>query len=126
MFNAILSVEDNEIHAYALKRSLPNLGYVVSLSDCGLAGVDMARHREFDAVLLDLNLHDIDGFAVCGLIRALPGGKKPAVIFYSAAVGSAATVQRVADLCADAFLTYPVDLSIWTLCCAAPSLGGSV
>ena len=109
VFNAILSVEDNEIHAYALKRSLTNMGYSVTVSDCGVAAVDMARQREFDAVLLDLNLPDIDGFSVCGLIRALPGGKKPAVIFYSASVASMAKVQRAADLCADGYLTYPID-----------------
>jgi CheY-like chemotaxis protein len=109
MFNAVLSVEDNDIHAYALKRSLTNMGYSVTVAGCGQAAVDMAGGRQFDAVLLDLCLPDIDGFAVCDLIRRLPEGKKPAIIFYSANVGSTATLQRVADLCADGFLTYPID-----------------
>jgi two-component system OmpR family response regulator len=65
-----LVVEDEPKMARLLQRALTERGDVVELASTGEAAVTMASMAEFDVVLLDVMLPDIDGFAVCRRLRA--------------------------------------------------------
>ncbi len=53
-----------------VKEYLEPLGYDVSLSYTGPDGFEKALHGEFAAILLDVMLAGIDGFAVLTALRA--------------------------------------------------------
>jgi len=65
----ILIVEDEadiqELIRYTLKRE----GYVVEAADSGEKGLDLARQKKVDLILLDLMLPTIDGLEVCKLLK---------------------------------------------------------
>ena len=65
----VLVVEDDERIAGLLDRGLSREGALVSLARTGRAGLDRARERRFDVVVLDVMLPDLDGFAVCRELR---------------------------------------------------------
>ncbi len=66
----ILVVEDASKLAGLLKRGLAEEGYAVDVVTSGLDAVWMGSENSYDAILLDVGLDDIDGFEVCGRLRA--------------------------------------------------------
>ena len=66
----VLLIEDEESIAEMLRTVFERDGYRLVHSLTGQAGLDCLSEREPKAVLLDLNLPDIDGVDVCRKIRA--------------------------------------------------------
>ena len=65
----VLVVEDDVRMAAAIRRGLRGEGLVVDLARDGERGLALARAGAFDAVILDVMLPDLDGFAVCRRLR---------------------------------------------------------
>jgi len=60
----LLVVEDELRLGAALKRGLAAEGIVVDLATDGPAGLEAARHGEYDAVVLDVMLPGMSGYHV--------------------------------------------------------------
>ena len=65
----ILIVDDNEAAAEGLGKLLEHGGHTVQLAHDGFSGIEKARATEPDAVLLDIGLPDMDGYAVARHLR---------------------------------------------------------
>jgi two-component system OmpR family response regulator len=65
----ILVVEDDIKLAAALGRGLRNEGYDVDLAGTGEDGLALATSKEYGAIVLDLMLPGLDGFALCEELR---------------------------------------------------------
>jgi len=65
----VLLVEDDPLISKSLALSLPFLGFAVTVRETYREGL-AAVQQLFDVVLLDVNLPDGDGFALCRAIRA--------------------------------------------------------
>jgi len=70
MSERILIVEDDERIASMLRRGLIFEGYEAIVAHTGTAGLEKARERMPDLVILDLMLPGIDGMEVCRRLRA--------------------------------------------------------
>ena len=66
----LLVVEDEVRLAGALRRGLGAEGFVVEVAADGAAGLDAARHGDFDAVVLDIMLPRLSGYDVVRTLRA--------------------------------------------------------
>ncbi len=66
----ILIVEDDENILNIVNYNLKNLGYETKIAMNGLEGLKLAESEDFDIILLDVNMPIMDGFEVCGKIRA--------------------------------------------------------
>jgi signal transduction histidine kinase/DNA-binding response OmpR family regulator len=76
----ILIVDDEEVSAAVARRYAERSGNTVASASTGAQAVALAAEREFDLVLLDLGLPDMDGFEAARLIRADPGpGSSPPI-----------------------------------------------
>jgi DNA-binding response OmpR family regulator len=103
----LLVVEDDETIGDALESSLRVHGYQVSLERTGRGSLSTAAGGEFDFVLLDLGLPDLDGVEVCRRIRAtLPA----AVLVILTARSNEMDVVVGLEAGADDYLTKPVRL----------------
>jgi DNA-binding response OmpR family regulator len=69
---SILIVEDSPPQALKMKLALENNDCEVHWAETGLGGLDMARQKHFDLVILDIELPDINGFEVCKKLKATP------------------------------------------------------
>jgi len=65
----LLVIEDEGELAGLLHRGLVGEGHTVTLAPDGRSGLSLARHGEFDFILLDLNLPDIQGFDIAETLR---------------------------------------------------------
>jgi len=66
----LLVVEDAAKVARLLERGLSEEGFAVDVVASGSDAVWMATEHEYDAIVLDVRLSDIDGFEVCRRIRS--------------------------------------------------------
>ncbi|MGB3555011.1 MAG: response regulator [Jannaschia sp.] len=105
----VLIVEDNEMNLDMLSRRLSKKGYAVISAVDGAAGVEMARARRPDIVLMDMSLPVMDGWSAT---RALKGDPETAGIPVVALTAHAMEDDRLKALDAgcDDFATKPVDL----------------
>ena len=65
----LLIIEDEEAIAELEKDYLELSGFDVEIENNGQSGMDRALHEEFDLLILDLMLPEIDGFEICKRIR---------------------------------------------------------
>jgi DNA-binding response OmpR family regulator len=80
----ILCIEDEadiqEIIAYNLERA----GYLVTLSDDGAKGLELAQTQNPDLILLDIMLPNLNGMQVCERLKADPKTQSIPIIMLSA------------------------------------------
>ena len=70
MTEQILLIEDDERLAGMVRDYLGESGFQVTIASTGTDGLARQRSRNFDALILDIMLPDIDGFEICRTIRA--------------------------------------------------------
>src|SRR4051794_11372073 len=100
----LLVVEDQLRLARALRRGLEAEGFVVDLEADGVAGLEAARHGQYDAVILDVMLPGMSGYTVIRTIRA--EGVWVPVLMLSAKDGEYDQADGL-DSGADDYLTKP-------------------
>lgn len=66
----LLIIEDEPDLANTLAKSLRQQGYAVDLAVDGEEGWEMAEVNDYDLIVLDLNLPQMDGLEVCRRLRA--------------------------------------------------------
>lgn len=103
----ILVVDDNEANRLLARGTLEDEGYRVIVADGGAEAVSLFEREAPDAVLLDVRMPEVDGFAACGKIRALPGGADVPVLFLTA-LRDVDTFDHALRAGGDDFLTKPV------------------
>ncbi|HET7689678.1 MAG TPA: response regulator transcription factor [Nocardioidaceae bacterium] len=75
----ILIVEDEPRIASFVSKGLASDGFTTTVATTGLAGLDLASSGEFDLMVLDIGLPDIDGFEVLARLRDT-GSQLPVVV----------------------------------------------
>jgi len=65
----ILIVEDEHLIANSVKKGLEQEKYTVDIAFDGLEGYDLASSGEYDLILLDLMLPNLDGLTICKKLR---------------------------------------------------------
>jgi two-component system, OmpR family, response regulator len=66
----VLLVEDEIRMAAAIRRALRSEGIAADVAGTGEEGMAMARASDYDVLVLDVMLPDIDGFETCRRLRA--------------------------------------------------------
>ncbi|MBL8380156.1 MAG: response regulator [Burkholderiales bacterium] len=66
---SVLLVEDDEINRFVATSVLIDLGYWVDGAENGTEAVRLAAERRYDAILMDCDLPEIDGFEATRRIR---------------------------------------------------------
>ncbi|MFA6369189.1 MAG: response regulator transcription factor [Candidatus Shapirobacteria bacterium] len=65
----ILIVEDEHLIANAIKKGLEQEHYVIDVAYDGLEGFDLASSGDYDLILLDLMLPNMNGLEICRQLR---------------------------------------------------------
>jgi PAS domain S-box-containing protein len=105
----ILIVDDNHDSARSLATLLRRFGNDVELAHDGLAAIEAAERYQPDAVLMDLGMPKLDGYAACRRIRQQPWGEGMLLIAQTG-WGGESDRQRAREAGFDGHLVKPVDL----------------
>ena len=105
----VLLVEDNETNRFHLVHLLTAAGHSVETAENGLQAVDAAEKRQFDVILMDIYMPEMDGLVAAKVIRTLngPSARTPIVaLTASAMVGDR---QHYLSSGMDEYVSKPVD-----------------
>jgi PAS domain S-box-containing protein len=106
----VLVVEDNEVNQLVAVGMLEVLGYTSEVAADGAAAAARAAGGGFDAVLMDLQMPRLDGYAATRLIRqAEPPGVRMPIIALTASA-TAGEQQRCLQAGMTGFLSKPVGI----------------
>jgi DNA-binding response OmpR family regulator len=102
----ILLVEDEQILADTLRYNLEREGYTVLTANDGVQGLELARQKQPDLLILDVMLPHLDGFSVCRILR---GESDVPIIMLTARQDE---IERIAglELGADDYVVKPFSL----------------
>jgi len=72
MKRTVLIIEDNEQNLYLATFLLERSGYKIEAARSGLEGIELASRIQPDLILLDIQLPQMDGYAVARALRQNP------------------------------------------------------
>jgi DNA-binding response OmpR family regulator len=104
----ILVIEDDDIIGVNLVRALSAEGWTAQRVASGDAALNAVDQDQFDLIVLDLGLPDVDGIEVCGQLRAREPGAT--VVILSARAEEIEVVVGL-DSGADDYITKPFKLA---------------
>ncbi len=104
----VLIVDDNEVNRLLLSRSVERLGHRVALAENGRVALERLRSEPFDLLLLDIEMPELDGFAVLDQLKADLQLRDVPVIVISSVEGLD-NIVRCINLGAEDYLPKPVN-----------------
>ena len=108
MADHILVVEDENRIRDIIRDYFTAHGLDCDLAREGEEALDLLRDHDYDAMLLDVLMPNLDGFSVCRAVRAK--GQLP--ILFLTALGSEEDVLQGYALGADDYVTKPFSLAV--------------
>ena len=106
----ILLAEDNKVNQMLAVALLKKRGYEVTIADNGREAVDLVKRSEFDVVLMDVQMPEVDGFEATAMIRAMETmATKRLPIIAVTAHAMEGDRQRCLDAGMDDYVSKPMD-----------------
>lgn len=106
--DTVLLVEDEQRIRDIVRDYFTAHGVACDLARDGLEALDMLRDHDYDAILLDIFMPNLDGFGVCAAVR-----RKSAVpILFLTALGGEEDMLRGYALGCDDYVTKPFSLAV--------------
>ena len=105
----ILLVEDNEINQQVAKEILEGADLIVSLADDGRQAVNMVKENLYDAVLMDIQMPVMDGYAATREIRNLKSEIRNVPIIAMTAHAMAGDEDKSLQAGMNGHVTKPID-----------------
>jgi two-component system cell cycle response regulator CtrA len=102
----VLLVEDDLTAARGIALMLKSSGAVVDHADTGEEALELARHYDYDIVVLDLMLPDIEGYEV---VRRMRVGRNDTPVLILSGLSRPQAKVKGLGLGADDFITKPFD-----------------
>lgn len=104
----ILLVEDNQINQIVVSEFLRLSKATVSIANNGIEAIALFNESQFDAILMDIQMPQLDGYETTRRIRAIHGGDSMPIIGISAGV-SEQEISKALSSGMDDFLPKPLN-----------------
>ena len=104
----ILIVDDNPVNRLLLGRGVEQHGHVVGFADNGREALELLRERDFDLMLLDVEMPELDGYQVLAELKVDPHLRDLPVLMTSA-LDELDSVVKCIEMGAEDYLTKPIN-----------------
>jgi PAS domain S-box-containing protein len=107
----VLIVEDNRVNQIVAKNLLEEAGFTSDIADDGVEACSAIRNKEYDIVLMDCQMPEMDGYEATKLIRDWERelGKKRLPIIALTANATKEDVKKCLDAGMDAYCSKPIN-----------------
>lgn len=105
----ILIVDDNENNIFSLNAVLKFEGYIIHKATSGALALEMAANIQYDCIILDVQMPEMDGFEVANILGKNDFTKNIPILFLSALGSDKEKVIHGINAGAIDFLAKPVD-----------------
>jgi len=106
-----LVVDDSSVIRKVARRILEGLDFQILEAENGEEAIESCRKQIPDAILLDWNIPKMDGYEFLRVLRRLPGGDKPKVVFCTTE-NDVAHIARALHAGANEYIMKPFDKDI--------------
>jgi two-component system chemotaxis response regulator CheY len=106
-----LVVDDSSVIRKVARRILEGLEFEISEAEDGEEALSACQKRLPDAVLLDWNMPKMDGYEFLRMLRRLPDGDRPKVVFCTTE-NDVAHIARALHAGANEYIMKPFDKDI--------------
>ncbi|MEW5729044.1 MAG: ATP-binding protein [Pseudomonadota bacterium] len=106
----ILLAEDNPVNQMVAVKLLSRHGHLIDVAANGADAVAAVARADYDLVLMDMQMPDLDGLQATARIRALPGEKGLTPIVAMTANAMAGDRERCLAAGMDDYVSKPVDI----------------
>ena len=107
----VLVVDDDEMMRDLAVAALEQAGFFVAEAENGVVALEQFRQLQPDIVLLDVMMPEMDGFATCRALRALPAGGDVPVLMMTGLHDTGA-IEQAYHAGATDFITKPIQWAI--------------
>jgi CheY-like chemotaxis protein len=107
----LLVVDDSPMNCDLISRQLARFGFTVTTAGSGREALHILRERDFDLVLLDILMPEMDGVEVLHLLRTEVRHQDLPVIVMSS-LDDVSSLVRCLEFGADDYLVKPVDATL--------------
>ena len=107
----VLLVEDNAVNREVASQFLKKLGQSVSIAVDGAQAVAMVAERDFDLILMDMQMPVMDGIAATRAIRELPGTARTVPVVAMTANASDTDRRRCVEAGMTGFQSKPISMA---------------
>jgi CheY-like chemotaxis protein len=115
----LLAVDDNAVCLTALSLALKKAFRQPDLAAEGIAALDLARQKKYDAIFLDIEMPGMDGFELCSKIREIHFNQTTPIVFVTSHSDfdsrAKATLVGGHDLIAKPYLSFEITVKALTL-----------
>jgi two-component system chemotaxis response regulator CheY len=106
-----LVVDDSSVIRKVARRILEGLDFQIVEAGNGEEAIETCQRQLPDAILLDWNMPKMDGYDFLRMLRRLPGGDKPKVVFCTTE-NDVAHIARALHAGANEYIMKPFDKDI--------------
>lgn len=111
---SVLVVDDNEVNLYVAVALLKKAGYQTATAKSGLEALAKVGAADFDVVLMDCQMPELDGYEATLRIRALPSARRGTPIIALTASALREELDRCLKVGMNGCLSKPVTLGALT------------
>jgi len=104
----ILVIDDNSIHLFLIQSILLDKNYDVTVADHPQKAVELVKQNEYNLIILDIMMPDMDGFQFLDFKSTLDINKNTPVIIVSAKSDSC-SIKNAMDKGACDYITKPIE-----------------
>ncbi|MBI1795197.1 MAG: response regulator [Chloroflexi bacterium] len=105
----ILYVEDNSDNRNLVRRVLEAEGYAVTEAKDAAQALELLETERIDLILMDINMPDMDGYALTAKIKSMPKFKKLPILAVTANV-MRGDRERSLEAGCDGYIQKPIDI----------------
>jgi PAS domain S-box-containing protein len=103
----LLLVEDNKMNQLVAKKFLSKWGIHFDIAENGLEAMQKVEEKDYDLILMDLHMPEMDGYEATERIRKMPAGKREVPIVALSASASPSVKEKMKELGMDGFVAKP-------------------
>ncbi|HJU19138.1 MAG TPA: hybrid sensor histidine kinase/response regulator, partial [Stellaceae bacterium] len=107
----VLVVDDDRIERYLHRQALERAGFAIVEATNGTMALAAFADARPDIVVLDVVMPDMDGFAVCEAVRAMPGGRHTPILMATYR-DDLASIDRAYRVGATDFVGKPINWAV--------------